>query len=99
MVGILFSLLTPHFSLLSRSMLNHSAQFVQQAVDFGIGAHADAQAVAMLSVIHVADEDFAVFEGIEERLDRPILPSRPDKISLAGQNSETQGAQSFREPI
>src|SRR5262245_50238425 len=65
---------------------NDRPQFGQQTLDLGVRADADAQPVSRLAIVHVANQNLAAPELLENRLHWSVAARRPDEIGMAGQD-------------
>ena len=80
------------------SLLNDASQFRQQAVDVGIAADGDAQAVAVTFIGHVSDQDFSLPELFENT---PCAFGRmpaPKEVRLARAHFKAQLGQHLSQP-
>ena len=66
---------------------------IQASIRLFVSSHADPQAVAPAFVVHVTDEDRLLFEGLEDRLHRPLGVDVPDKVRLGVDRVEPQFSQ------
>src|SRR5271165_1061664 len=72
-------------------------QNLEQPVDLGVGADADAETCRIARIAHQADENPALLELLEG-LPGGGAPCRPDEVGLAVRYSVTEVAQSCGQP-